>query len=272
MPDFDLEPMTAGEVLATAMRIYWGRFGLLVRLAAGFVLPVEILSVVLVGQSTSSRSSLISELALVAASQLATAACLQAVSAEYLGQDTTWRSAMEFVWHRSGPVLALALVEMVLIGLGLIVFVVPGIYLLVALLVATPALLVERLDPIAALQRSRVLTLGAWFRTAGTYLLASLFVALVALVPALVIIKGAGGTGVSVDPHPFLAQLASVLTPVIATPFMATIVVLIYYDLRVRKERFTLDELARSVSLDPRMTDRARFEPRDDPPYPDDPR
>jgi len=272
MPDFDLQAMTTGEVLATAMRIYWTRFWLLVSLAAGFVLPIEILSVALVGESTSSRSSWISEAALVAASQLATAACLQAVSAEYLGQATTWRSGVEFVWHRSGSVLTLALVEMVLIGLGVIVFVVPGVYLLVALLVATPALLVERLDPIAALQRSRLLTQGMWFKTAGTYLLGSLFVVLVALIPALVIIKVTGGSSASADPHPFAAQVASVLTPVLATPFMATIVVLIYYDLRVRKEGFNLDWLARSISLDPRLTDRSRFEGRGDPNYPGDSR
>jgi hypothetical protein len=268
----DLEPMSIGEILSAAMQIYWTRFGLLIRLAAGFVLPVEILSVILIGESSSSRSSAVSELALVAASQLATAACLKAVSDEYLGHHASWHSALEFVWHRSGQVLMVAIVETIVIGIGFLLLVVPGVYLLVVLLVATPALLIERLDPLAALQRSRTLIQGAWFRTAGCYLGASIFVALVALIPALIIIRVAGGGATTSTSHPFAAQVASVLTPVLATPFMATVVVLIYFDLRVRKERFTIEELARAIALDPRSVDRSRFERPDESDYPADSR
>jgi hypothetical protein len=84
----------------------------------------------------------------------------------------------------------------------------------------------------------------------------------------LVIIRVAGAGAATASPHPFPAQVASVLTALLATPFIATIVVLIYYDLRVRKERFTAAELARAVSLDPALIDRSRFERPDEPPYP----
>ena len=39
---------------------------------------------------------------------------------------------------------------------------------------------------------------------------------------------------------------------------------LIYYDLRVRKEGLSIDELARSVRIDPSTIDRTRFERPDD--------
>jgi transcription initiation factor TFIIIB Brf1 subunit/transcription initiation factor TFIIB len=45
---------------------------------------------------------------------------------------------------------------------------------------------------------------------------------------------------------------------------MATVVVLIYYDLRVRKEQLSIDELARAVRIDPSSVDRTRFERPDD--------
>jgi predicted secreted protein len=115
-----------------------------------------------------------------------------------------------------------------------------------------------------ALQRSRMLTQGMWFRTAGCYLLASLFVFFVALIPTLLFIHvtGAGSTASSSDP--VAADIASVVTSLLTTPFMATVVVLIYYDLRVRKEQLSIDELARAVRIDPSSVDRTRFERPDD--------
>jgi positive regulator of sigma E activity len=264
MQQSDLQPMTVGEIVSTAVQIYWTRFGLLLRLVAIFILPVEIVYAIVVSESSGSRTNVLSELLVVATGQLATAACLKAVSDEFLGQRSSWRSAMDFVWRRSGQVMILAVVEVILVGAGFLLFIVPGIYLLVALLLATPALLLEDLRPVNALQRSRMLTQGMWFRTAGCYLLASLFVFFVALIPTLLFIHvtGAGSTASSSDP--VAADIASVVTSLLTTPFMATVVVLIYYDLRVRKEQLSIDELARAVRIDPSSVDRTRFERPDD--------
>jgi hypothetical protein len=261
----DLRPMTVGEIVSTAAQIYWTRFGLLLRLVALFILPVEIVYAIVVSKSSGSRTNELSELLVVATGQLATAACLKAVTDEFLGQRSSWHAAMEFVWRRSGQVLMLAVVEVLLVGAGFLLLIVPGIYLLVALLLATPALLLEDLQPVAALGRSRALTQGMWFRTAGCYLLASLFVFFVALVPTLLFIHvtGAGSTSSSSDP--VAADVASVLTSLLTTPFMATVIVLIYYDLRVRKEGLSINQLARAVRVDPTAVDRTRFEQGDEP-------
>jgi hypothetical protein len=223
-------------------------------------LPVEIVYAIVVSKSSGSRSNVLSELLVVATGQLATAACLKAVSDEFLGQRSSWRSAMEFVWRRSGNVLILAVGEVLLVGAGFVLLIVPGIYLLVALLLATPALLLEDLQPVGALARSRMLTQGMWFRTAGCYLLASLFVFFVALIPTLLFIHVAGAGSTASSSDPVAADVASVITSLLTTPFMATVVVLIYYDLRVRKEGLSIDQLARSVQVDPSAVDRSRFE------------
>jgi predicted secreted protein len=264
MEEFDLRPMTVGEIVSTAVRIYWTRFGVLLRLVAIFILPVEVVYAIVVNESSTSRTNVLSELLVVATGQLATAACLKAVSDEFLGHRSSWRTAMDFVWHRSAQVLVLAVIEVVLVGAGLLFFIVPGIYLLVALLLATPALLLENLQPLNALQRSRALTQGMWFRTAGCYLLASLFVFFVALIPTLLFIHVTGSGTTTSGSDLVAADIASVVTSLLTTPFMATVVVLIYYDLRVRKEGLSIDELARSVRIDPSTIDRTRFERPDD--------
>lgn len=257
--------MTAGEIMNNAVRIYGTQFPTLIRAVGVFIIPVEILYAALF--ASRSTGAIVSELLLVITGQLAAAASLKAVSEAFLGHPTSWRSSVRFVWSRMAHVLLLALIEVVLVGIGFIL-IIPGIYLLVALLVATPALLLEGLDPISALKRSRELVKGLWFRTAGCYLLASIFVGLVALIPTLLFIKANGSGAHATSSHPLAAQIASVVTSLLTTPFMAAVVVLIYYDLRVRKEGYQLDDLARGVAVDPARIDRSRFDRSDDPPYP----
>ena len=265
MPTAELRPMTAGEIMNTAVRIYATQFLTLMSAVAIFIIPVEILYAVWF--AARSNGALVSVLLLVVTGQLATAASLQAVAEAYLGVATSWRRSIAFVSRRMGRVLLLALIEVALVGVGSIL-IIPGVYLLVALLVATPALLFERLDPISAMKRSRELVRGLWFRTAGCYLLASFFVGLVALIPTLLFIKANGSGAHVTSSHPLAAQIAGVVTSLLTTPFMAAIVVLIYFDLRVRKEGYRLDDLAKDVAIEPGQIDRARFDRRDDPPFP----
>jgi hypothetical protein len=260
MPEFELQPMTVGEILSTAAQIYWHRFWLMFRLVGLFILPIEIVYAVLISTGSASRANVISELLVVATGQLAAAACMKAVTDEYLGHFATWRSSVKFVWHRGAQVCLVAIVQVVIVGAGLLLLFVPGIYLLIALLLTTPALLLENLRPLTSLQRSRTLIQGTWLRTAGCYLLASILVFFVALIPTLLLIHATGSGTTSSTSHPLAAEVASVITSLLTTPFMAMVIVFIYYDLRVRKEGLTVDQLARAVHIDPSSVDRSRFQ------------
>jgi hypothetical protein len=87
----------------------------------------------------------------------------------------------------------------------------------------------------------------------------------VALIPTLLFIHVTGAGSTASSSNPVAADIASVLTSLLTTPFMATVVVLIYYDLRVRKERLSIDELALTLRIDPAVVDRTRFERPEDP-------
>jgi hypothetical protein len=263
--------MTVGELMNTAVSIYRTRFWILFRLVAVVILPVEVVYAVVFTAAASGSANALSVVVLVFNGQLATAACLKAVSDGYLGASTSWHASMDFVGRRFGVVVVLALIEVVLVGAGLLLFVIPGVYLLVALLVSTPAMLLERLNPVSAMQRSRQLIQGMWLRSAGTYLLASIFVFLVALIPSLLFIRVSAGSRVT-NTHPLAGEIAAVVTSMLTTPFMAIVVVLIYYDLRVRKEDLGLDALAKGVDVHPGDIDRRRFDRSEEPPYPDESR
>lgn len=266
-----LRPMTVGEIMSSALRAYTSRFGTLIRLTALFILPVEVVYAIASRPSSSGSgvASVLSLMLLVLTGQLASAACLKAVSDSFLGHPASWRSSFEFVSKRIGTVIAVGVLDVVIVGVGFLVFVVPGLYLDVALLVATPALLIEDLSPIQALRRSRELVRGMWFRCFGVYLLAAVFVGIVALIPTIVFLHASGSAGQVTASHPLADQIAQGIASILTTPFMASVVVLLYYDLRIRKDGFSLDDLARSVHLDPGSLPPPRYSGPVEPPWPD---
>jgi hypothetical protein len=63
---------------------------------------------------------------------------------------------------RLPAVVALALLSGIIVGIGTLLCVIPGIYFYVAFAVAVPVLLVEGAGPSRALGRSRELVRGRW--------------------------------------------------------------------------------------------------------------
>jgi hypothetical protein len=143
--------------------------------------------------------------------QVLTGAITRAIAAEVAGQDLGLEQSYRFGFARLGPILIVA----ILVGLatlaGLIVLIIPGIYIGVRLAVSTQALVVEGKGGTQAMRRSWDLVGGHWWHAAFTVLLAGL--------------------------------LTEVVNAVITAPFGALVGVLLYLDLRARKERLDLDTL-----------------------------
>ena len=136
------------------------------------------------------------------------------------------------------------LAEAVPVGLGYcslgVVVVILVIYLSSRWLVAQAALMVEGTGPLDSLGRSWHLSHGFVTRTVGYVILLSIIMGLVggltgqlmefALVRLLPAIDQSSRLGLSST----ISNLLSILT----TPFYVTAVVLYYFDLRVRKEKY----------------------------------
>jgi hypothetical protein len=137
------------------------------------------------------------------------------VSEAYLGEEADWRRSLRFALSRLRSLLWLAFLHAIVLAVGFVLCVVPGIYLYGALAVATPALLFEDARGTKALRRSRELVRTRWWSTAGALLAASILTA---------IVQGA--------------------------VFLAAVIVVLYFDLRVRKEGFDLFLLAQRMGVD----------------------
>lgn len=82
---------------------------------------------------------------------------------------------------RTVPLLLTALIMMVLIYLGFILLLLPGIYLAVAYMLAIPLVVERGLSPWQALEASRKAISQHWFKAFGLFLLLGLIVAISAI-------------------------------------------------------------------------------------------
>jgi hypothetical protein len=243
-------PMGIGEILSTAFQLYRRHWKTLLAIAAVVVVPLTLLQYLLgdlvrtQGETTRNGvvetatwsvgiAGLLAALAGLLMYLVLTGAITRAVAAEVAGEDPSLEQSYRFGFHRLGSVLLVSvLVGLATIG-GLILFVIPGIYIGVRLAVSIEALVVEGRRGTEAMGRSWGLVGGHWWHAFGTLLVAAL---LIGIVNAVI-------TAPFSATNWFAQGVAAAVATVITLPYGVLVGVLLYLDLRARKERLTLETL-----------------------------
>ncbi|MGH2443790.1 MAG: hypothetical protein ACRDFX_11610 [Chloroflexota bacterium] len=86
---------------------------------------------------------------------------------------------------------------------------------------------------------------GSWWRIFG--------IALLVFVITLVLesIAGAVIGALLVNGHQVWGQIASAIVAILVVPFELGVLILLYFDLRIRKEGFDIDHLTRNMDVAP---------------------
>ncbi|HEX5881518.1 MAG TPA: hypothetical protein VF468_24855 [Actinomycetota bacterium] len=244
-------PMGIGEILSTAFQLYQRHWRTLLAIAAVVVVPFTLLQYLLGdlvrsrGEVTSNGvvvetatwaagiAGLVAALAGVVMFLVLTGAITRAVAAEVAGEDPGVEQSYRFGFHRFWSVLLVSvLVGLAIIG-GLILLIIPGIYIGVRLAVSIEALVVEGRRGTEAMGRSWGLVGGHWWHAFGTLVVAGLLTGVV----NAVITAPFGNTGW------FVQAVAAAVATVVTLPYGVLVGVLLYLDLRARKENLTLERL-----------------------------
>ena len=184
---------------------------------------------------------------------LASGAIIQSVGRHFLGRPVLVQHSYEYAWARFPKLLgAFALVLLTLIVPGVLSIFIIGIplliYAIVVLLFVNHAVAIEQRGPTDAVKRSWNVVQGNWWRTFGffvAFMLALIGAALIIFLPAGIFL-----------PAVLIALLSTAFSAVV-TPLITIAITVLYFDIRVRKEQYTHNDLARELGELPRMEDTA---------------
>jgi len=246
-----LRPLGIGEILSTAFQLYRRHWRTLLAIAAVVVVPLTLLQYLFgdlvrtQGETTRNGvvvetatwavgiAGLLAALAGILMYLVLTGAITRAVAAEVAGQDPSVEQSYRFGFHRLGSVLLVSvLVGLAIIG-GLILFIIPGIYIGIRLCVSIEALVIEGRRGTEAMGRSWGLVGGHWWHAFGTVVVGGLLTGIV----NAIITAPFGATGW------FVQAVAAAVATVVTLPYSALVGVLLYLDLRARKESLTMETL-----------------------------
>ncbi len=262
-------PLGVGEILDAALKLYRARAVELWKLVALIIVPVEVIDRIVFAASLPSGvyahdGSLYAPVGTVGGAWIVVTVVLRFVGAAlvigalsrglidaYIGHPSGWRQSLAYAVDRLAPLLWLALLSSAVVLVGLILFVIPGIYLLVALSVSVPVLMFEAISGPNALARSRELVSGRWWPTFGALLVGVVLIVAVDFVIAAVVgAIEAGGHVNSVGLVVVLSGLATIVSNALTYPLLAAITAVLYIDLRHRKEGLEPGALRQGSALD----------------------
>jgi hypothetical protein len=261
----ELRPLSIGEILDVAIKIYLRNAWTLFRVVLVVVAPVQVVSALIEASAATNESDTTTltshDLALtlsaigaatilgLLANTVATGASFKAVADAYLGEPPTWRSSLRFAFARLHSILWITLLAGIATVVGLVFCIVPGVYLWIAFAVAVPVLLTEGVKGTSALGRSRGLVRGRWWGTFGVVLLGTILAGVVSAAIGALAGFTAGSTDAGSVSGFLVNSVSGTLGSMISTPFTAAFVSVLYFDLRVRKEAFDLQLLAERIGL-----------------------
>jgi len=169
----------------------------------------------------------------IAIQQLVLGAVTRGGAEATLGRQVDVNSSYRYAFSRLGGLIGLALLIGLVVGIGFILLIIPGIIFLVFLSVSVSAFIIERLGVTDAMSRSWKLVSGQWWHTLGVIVVAAIIAGVVNG-----ILTAIGGSNF------FLYWVFSSIGQIITAPFVALVNVLLYLDLRARHEGLTSDRLA----------------------------
>src|SRR4029077_14935213 len=121
-----------------------------------------------------------------------------------------------------GPVAGASILPGIAITIGLILVIVPGLFLITIWAVIVPVIIIERSGALASFGRSRELVRGHGWHVFGTLVLVYIIMLVVNIVLGLIF---------SALPHTLGDGLSSVISGTLISPFLALVVTLVYYRL-----------------------------------------
>jgi hypothetical protein len=244
VPALPLRPRSAPQLVDAAVQLARRHFGQFAVLGAIALLPsvvVQIYNSYVLGQANVRLGRIFLILALTLLWRSLVDAAIQFAAAEaYVGRPVSVEQALRHALARSLAILQAILAKWAMIWIGLLFFIVPGILLFARYFAVPATVVIEGLGPGAALGRSRRLAEGERGKILATLGLGWLVYVAIAIALTLTF---SGLAGV------FVGQVVAGILIMVVYPVLGILTVLLYFDVRIRKEGYDLEVLARDLPI-----------------------
>jgi Membrane domain of glycerophosphoryl diester phosphodiesterase len=274
MTNADLRPMTLGEVLDRTFTLYRQNFQLFAGIAVFpnlVMLLLRFVALLFTRESAAGKAPNFASSGMLGGAVLGAvgsaallmvlvgitqAATVSAVSNLFLGRAASVRDAYEGAKGNILTVIGIMILSGLATGVGLILLILPGIYIACRLAVSVPVSVVEQESPISAMERSMELTkgfAGQMFLLLFLVLVLTYVVAMLLQFPVMFFTIAAAlakhPVSLGVTAYSYVAEFAS---QVIVGPIGTISAALMYYNLRVRKEGFDIQHLMNTLNTAPK--------------------
>ena len=269
-----LKKMTSTEILDAAFRLYRSNFATFLGIFAVIYVPITLVVVVVSShfiaeaqavflaaadqatQTTARRDLEIIEGLVTGAGgilyglivvPLATGALTCAVGMRYLNEPASIGSAYRRIFPLFFKYVGTTLLSGLVIGLGTMLCIVPGLIFMTWFFATSSIVCLEGRGGTGAMGRSRDLVRGSGWRVFGflilTILLQGVLVGPVSVAAELVLPRITDSMALRFT----LSTVFQQILGMIVTPFFSAVLILLYYDLRIRKEGFDIEVLAKNL-------------------------
>jgi hypothetical protein len=231
------------DVFSKAVTIYGRRFGPFIVLTVLAQIP-QYLTAFAIGtpdagsaravSAASASAGALSILVSAVCSSIASGAIIYGVVQELRGRVFSVADSIQIAVRRLLPIVGVAICTSILIGLGAVLLIVPGLMVACMYYVSIPACVTEQTGVFKSMSRSAFLTKGYRWQVFGMFLLIVGGGLVLGLIVGLVFAL-TGKVGL---------EIASQAMSAIVSAFNGVIVGVFYYQLRVAKEGVDIDKIA----------------------------
>jgi hypothetical protein len=243
MMQYEIRAMSFGEILDMGFRLVRDHFTVLVGIASVIYVPLAVAGALVAPRAgqVPSRAAVLAILAVylvvLLASPIVWAAVTFALGEIYLGLNASIGTALRSGFSLSVPLMGTALLCGIAIVLGCILLIVPGVYLMLAFALVWQIVVLEKISGFAALRRSRELLRGNLWRAFGVLLVGGLITGVLG-----------GILQLAFQFIPLLGPIAAGVARAVGMAYTSAVAVVLYFDIRCRKEAFDIEHLARLVA------------------------
>jgi hypothetical protein len=235
---------TVGELIGDTFRLYGRNLLPLFLICLIPVLPFDFL--VAVGVSSQNAPlTIVAQLLSAAGDAFVYGAITFAVSDICLGNRPSVRRSYAAIGRVLGRYLGTYFLVMLAFCVAVLMLVIPALVVSVLFMFALPVTIIERRRPIASIKRSIALGKGSYWRNFGVLMLALLVS--VGVLVLLLVVFGVLAVLAGLDPEGFAFSLIGSIVVDFVNPLIQIPLVLLYYDMRVRKEFFDSAALSQEM-------------------------